>query len=140
MEYRKPIVVSNDDIAEVISAASGDDEGDCYTCDAYIHQRPETGRETYVIQGNARHDATHHSGGQELTIFFNQPVTFVKCTSANATFVSDGQSLVISYNYHANNTENHGLGEIEVTAGDGLAITGVVFKDVDKRPGNHSGC
>lgn len=125
-DYAKPVVLANDEVAEGVYAGSGKGT-DCYSVTAWIHQGPETGRETYVIQGNATHSATdgHHSAHQVLTLNFNQPVTFVNCTSSNAKYESGNgtNSLKIKYTYHANGTENHGLGEIEVKSELGLALT-----------------
>ena len=39
-DYKKPVVVGCDDVAEGVYAASG-----CYTVTTNIHQRPEFGRE-----------------------------------------------------------------------------------------------
>lgn len=123
--YAKPVVLANDEVAEGVYAGSGGTE--CYTVTARIHQGPETGRETYVIQANATHAAEdgHHSANQLLTLNFNQPVTFVNCTSSEATYESGNgtNSLKIKYKYHANASEDHGLGEIEVKSELGLALT-----------------
>lgn len=53
-DYKKPVVVGCDDVAEGVYAASG-----CYTVTTNIHQRPEFGRGDYRIQVNARHDTSH---------------------------------------------------------------------------------
>lgn len=128
--YAKPIVLVNTGLAEGIYAASGDDGGwgkDCYTCVGRIHQKPETGRETYVIQFDASHNATdHHSGKQQLHISFNQPVTFVR---AQGTLEGgDGtNTLIIGYSYHNNQVDSIGLGDLEVKSAAGLSITGCVL-------------
>lgn len=127
--YEKPVAIVNDDAAEGVYAASGAGSGvNCYTVNAYIHQTPEIGRENYCIQANAVHAATdgHHSTEQVLTLYFNQPVTYDWCSSANATYVSGNgtNTLVIKYNYHNNTNENIGLGDIYVASVDGLAVTG----------------
>ena len=127
--YEKPIVVETEELAEGIYAASGAGGGaDCYTVTAYIHQTPETGRENYCIQANATHAAAngHHSTEQVLTLYFNQPVTYDWCSSANATCSGgDGTAeLRITYNYHNNAYENIGLGDIYVKSADGLAVNG----------------
>lgn len=44
-DYKKPVVVGCDDVAEGVYAASG-----CYTVTTNIHQRPEFGRGDYRIQ------------------------------------------------------------------------------------------
>ncbi len=71
--YEKPSVMQNGSFTEGVYMASG-----CYTANAYIHQTPETGRETYVIQVNGKHDTTHTVDKQTLTISFNQNVTGIK--------------------------------------------------------------
>lgn len=127
--YEKPIVITSEEYAEGVYAASGSVIGnDCYTVTAYIHQSPETGRGDYRIQVNGVHTAAngHHSGEQVLTLSFNKPVVY---SSSNGVLVSgDGTSAIsIKYNYHNNGNDNIGLGDIVVTADDGLAITGAVL-------------
>ena len=121
--YVKPVVLDNEEIFEGVYASSGAGS-DCYKVNAYITQRPETGRENYCIQANAVHNALdrHHSTEQVLVLYFNQPVTFDWCSSANATLSGgDGTStLYITYNYHNNAEENIGLGDIYVKSADGL--------------------
>lgn len=125
--YEKPLVLDNDEIFEGVYAASGADGSDCYAVTAYIHQTPETGREDYRIQVNGVHAAIgHHSTEQVLTLYFNQPVTYSFCNGANAILVGgDGtEQLKLRYNYHNNENDNIGLGDVVVTSGDGLAVTG----------------
>ncbi len=122
--YVKPMVVANDGLAESVYMASGD----CYIVSSQIKQTPEEGRENYCIHTDASHNATdgHHSTEQYLTLYFNQPVTFVSCQDASANCVGgDGTSaLVVKYSYHKNAVETIGLGDVYVTSESGLAITG----------------
>lgn len=125
--YVKPVVLSNDELAEGVYAASGVGS-ECYYPTAYIHMTPEAGRDNYCIQANTVHNAVdgHHSTEQVLTIYFNQPVTFEWCSSSNAVYTSGNgtAALVLTYNYHANANENFGLGDIYVKSEDGLTVTG----------------
>lgn len=120
--YVKPAAFANSDLAEGVFTSSGD-SGDCYTVTARITQTPETGRTSYCIQVDAAHSADHHSSAQVLTLHFNLPVTYV---SSNGAYQSGNGTteLKIGYAYHANFTENHGLGDVYVTADSGLSITG----------------
>lgn len=121
--YEKPAVLTNGSFTEGVYMASG-----CYTVNAYIHQTPETGRETYVMQVNGKHDATHTVDRQTLTILFNQVVTYV--SSQGKLISGDGtNTLIIEYGYHNNTKDNIGLGDLEVKAGDGLEITSVSITD-----------
>lgn len=117
MVYEKPIVVVNEDLAEGVYAASGD----CYSVSAVIVQTPELGNDTYCIQMDATHNASHHSGQQIMKIVFNQPVEHIK---SGAVFVSGSGSntLVLTYDYHANNSEFMGLGHLYVKSADALGI------------------
>lgn len=128
MAYEKPVVTLNNGEAEGVYMASG---SDCYTAWAYITQRPETGRENYVVHAQAVHQAgdNHHSGEQILTLTFNQPVTFLWCSDANATLAGgDGTNEIeIRYNYHNNAYDNIGLGDIYVESGEGLADPSAVL-------------
>ena len=129
--YKKPVVLRGAELFEGVYAGSGD----CYKATAYIHQTPELGRETYKIQINARHDADHNSNAQEFHITFNQPVNYGGCYMNGATLKSgDGSStLVISLSYWNNHTDNIGGGDLEVSAGDGLAIISYEMVDVGKQ-------
>ena len=66
-DYMKPVVIVNSEVSEGVYAASGSAD-ECYTVNAYIHQRPQLGRGDYRIQVNGRHEAAdgHHSGQQVL--------------------------------------------------------------------------
>ncbi|MDE6887598.1 MAG: hypothetical protein K2P45_02975 [Eubacterium sp.] len=128
--YEKPIILANDSLAEGVYAASGDTaSSDCYTVTARIHQKPETGRDYYVIQADAVHGAEHHGGQQHLLLSFNQPVTFVNASSSNASLAGgNGTNCIdIAYSYHQNGSDNIGTGDIAVSSGEGLAITGAVM-------------
>lgn len=123
MEYQKPVVIFNEDIAEGIYAASGSVESDCYKVTTNIHQKPEVGRGDYRIQVNGAHAAldNHHSGEQVLTLIFNQPVEY---SGSNGQYVSGSgtNKLQIRYNYHNNGGDNIGLGDVIVISTAGLAV------------------
>lgn len=121
--YSKPMISIDNGMAEGVYAASG-----CYTADASIHQKPETGRGDYRIQVNGKHNADHTKESQVLTISFNQNVTYV---SGGAGLISgDGTTtLKVKLSYHQNPTDNIGFGDLVVTSDAGLAITGVSITD-----------
>ncbi len=123
--YVKPVVLVNSELTEGVYAASGDS---CFTANATITQRPETGRESYTIQLNGKHNANHTCDWQQAVITFNQSVTYV---SSNGTLVSpqSGPSLTIQYSYHQNHTDNIGLGDLVVTSADGLEVVNVYITD-----------
>lgn len=52
--YEKPMIFVNDDLSEGVYMASG---AGCYTAWGNIHQTPEIGRGTYVIQLDGLHNA-----------------------------------------------------------------------------------
>ena len=126
--YEKPVIITNDEIAEGVYAASGD----CYTFTAEIKQKPETGRGDYRIQVNGKHDASddHHSSERTVQITFNMNVKYKN--SLAQTVIGDGTSMLtltyvdgVNGSYHNNGHENIGLGDLFVEAEPGLAITGV---------------
>lgn len=41
-DYMKPVVIVNSEVSEGVYAASGSAD-ECYTVNAYIHQRPQLG-------------------------------------------------------------------------------------------------
>lgn len=129
--YVKPVVIDNAEVFEGVYAASGD----CYSVTWDIHQTPQEGRGDYRIQFNATHGpdgpTDHHSTGQVLTVNFNMPVTYVGCEAANAaectpTLIGggEGNTINVNFQYHANQSEYHGLGDLIVTADAGLAVVG----------------
>ena len=122
-KYVKPVISLDEGMAEGVYAASG-----CYTAEAYIHQRPETGRGDYRIQVNGTHDSTHTREAQTLTISFNQNVTYV---SGGAGLISGNgtTTLQVKLSYHQNPNDNIGLSDLYVTSDAGLAITGVSITD-----------
>lgn len=122
--YRKPEIMKTQNLTEGVFLASGA----CYTASAYIHQTPQTGRGDYRIQVNGKHAADHTKDTQWLHISFNLPVTY---SSSNGTLVSgDGTTtLVIQYKYHQNPSDNIGLGDLVVTADQGLQVTAVSITD-----------
>lgn len=122
LNYEKPVILANEDVAEGVYAASGGN--DCYSVTAYIHQTPETGRGDFRIQVNAVHAAgdNHHSGKQTLVLYFNESVTY---KGSNGTLAGgDGTSSIsIDYAYHNNAYDNIGLGDVIVEADAGLSVT-----------------
>lgn len=142
MNYEKPVVLANEDVAEGVYAASGAGVGgsNCYTVSAYITQTPETGNETYCIHMDAVHMAEHHSTQQVVDLSFNQSVDFQWCNAANCTCSGSGSStLTLTFSYHANFTENHGLGDVYVSSGEGLAVTGVTCTSCNMTCDQHDG-
>ncbi len=129
--YEKPLVLGNDDLAEGVFTDSGDT---CYTSEAHIHQRPETGRSDYRIQVNGQHNADHNSNAQKLILTFNQAVTYVECYMNGAAYV-DGNgttTLTINLGYWNNHTDNIGGGDVVVTSEPGLEVTGCRIEDIGK--------
>lgn len=127
INYERPVILANEDVAEGVYAASGAVAGaDCYNVTAYIHQIPETGRGDYRIQVDAVHAAgdNHHSGKQTLILSFNQPVDYVGSNGVLAGVGTSVSSVSIDYSYHNNGNDNIGLGDVIVTSEPGLAVTG----------------
>lgn len=125
-QYVKPVVLEDEDVMEgvyMLTMKSG-----CYTASAEIKQRPEIGRQNYVIQVNGKHQATHSNDRQVLHISFNLPVEYV---SSGGTLKSGNgsTSLDIDYSYHQNGNDNIGLGDLVVKAEPGLAISTVSITD-----------
>ena len=126
--YNKPIALKIDDMTEGIYASSGS----CYTVQAYIHQRPETGRQDFRIQVNAQHHADHTREKQYFIISFNSPVHYVACYMNGATLISgdNTNTLKIQLSYHQNPTDNIGGGDLIVESNNpGLAILSCSLSD-----------
>ena len=122
--YRKPVIMTAEDLAEGVYLASG-----CYTTTAEIRQTPETGRGDYRIQVNGDHKADHTRNKQLLTISFNMPVTYKSCSEGNLESGSGTSTLLISLSYTQNKTDSIGFGDLVVQADSGLAITSVKITD-----------
>ena len=122
-KYSKPTILVNDEYSEGVYAASG-----CYTVTASIHQDNQTGRTDYRIQVNGKHDSDHTRDAQTLTVSFNMPVEY-KTSSGTLQGASVGTTIVVKYNYHQNPTDNIGLGDLVVSAEQGLQITSISLTD-----------
>lgn len=123
MKYEKPIIILNDDLAEGVYAASG-----CYTVATCITQIPQIGRGDYRIQLDAIHDADHTNNAQKLTITFNQNVKYVS-SNGELEFGDNTTTLVINFGYFQNEYDKVGLGELVVTADEGLDVIQVLLTD-----------
>lgn len=74
----------------------------------------------------------HHSSKQKFVITFNQLVLYVSNNAANV--MSSGTNmLILEYNYHNNNSENIGLGNVYIESNSGLNIlnTTCVYCNMD---------
>lgn len=122
-KYSKPTILVNDEYSEGVYAASG-----CYTVTASIRQDNQTGRTDYRIQVNGKHGSDHTPRGEQtLTVSFNMPVEYK--SSSGSPQVLGGTTIVVKYNYHQNPTDNIGLGDLVVTAEQGLQITSISLTD-----------
>lgn len=128
--YEKPVVMINEELAEGVYAASGYCDGDCYNVWITSCQTPVPARNTYKYQFDGKHIANEtdgHSGsGQVLTVVFNKNVTYVSCSG---TYLSGSgtNTIEIKYGYTQNPSDNIGLGDLEVTAEDGLEVESLVL-------------
>lgn len=121
-KYSKPTILVNDEYSEGVYAASG-----CYTVTASIRQDNQIGRTDYRIQVNGKHDSNHTQEAQTLTVSFNMPVKYE--SSSGSPQVLEGTTIVVKYNYHQNPTDNIGLGDLVVSAEQGLQITSISLTD-----------
>lgn len=132
--YKKPLVLANEELAEGVYAASGaptiNGGSDCWEISAYIDQRPETGRDSYTIQTNGKHINTdHHRSHIVITYHFNQTVTFQSVGRGSLVGSNTGTSIQIEIDIGTYNG-NEGLGScaLYVVSGDGLELTGVSWE------------
>lgn len=118
--YEKPVLVELDETVEGVYAASG-----CYTVTARIHQQANN---IYRIQVDAKHDTTHSCSKQTLFLSFNMPVEY-QGSSGTLRGSSAGTQIAIDYSYWNNPKDNIGLGDVTVSAEEGLVITGAWMTD-----------
>ena len=132
--YKKPVVLLNEELSEGVYAASGDEvsgggltNSECWTVKARIHQSPETGRGDYRIQVDAYHtNPGHHNSGAIVTIVFNQSVSVTN--AGGGAWVKQGQGSTISVEFNigtSNANESKGWGDLIVTSDAGLEILDV---------------
>ena len=121
-KYSKPTILVNDEYSEGVYAASG-----CYTVTASIRQDNQIGRTDYRIQVDGKHDSDHTRDAQTLTVSFNMPVKYE--SSSGSPQVREGTTIVVKYNYFQNKTDNIGLGDLVVSAEQGLQITSISLTD-----------
>ena len=100
----------------------------CYSVNARINQRPETGREDYRIQVDARHNGDHSTDEQYLTIVFSGPVNFVSCSNGSPQ-VGSGNAITVRLGYHQNKTDNISMGDFIVKGAQGIQITNAYIND-----------
>ena len=86
----------------------------CYTVQAKINQRPETGRDDFRIQINAQHHGDHSCDQQVLTMVFNYPVTFISCSNGSINAANNTASIQVLLRYHNNPNDNIGMGDFIV--------------------------
>lgn len=121
--YKKPMIIVNDELSEGVYAASG-----CYTVRTSVRQDQQEGRTDYRIQVDGVHKADHTNNKQTLTISFNMPVEY-KFSNGTLIGLSTGTTLAIEYAYTQNRTDNIGLGDLVVSADQGLEVTSVTLTD-----------
>ena len=132
--YSKPLVLANEELAEGVYAASGEQVGgsgltssDCWRVEAAIHQVPETGRGDYRLQVDAWHtNPGKHRSSAVVTIVFNQTVTVTN--PGNNAFTVSGTGTVIKVGFDVttyNPNEHRGWGDLYVTSDAGLKIVDV---------------
>ena len=78
----------------------------CYKCKASFIQKPEIGRDDFVIKINAQHHGNHACDEQILFIIFNYPVTFIKCSNGNLISSNNTTRIKVKLTYHNNPNDN----------------------------------
>ena len=129
---RTPIS-SNQNRNQVIESAyrGGTGSGSkCYTCNAKINQRPETGRDDFRIQINAQHHGDHTCDEQTLTMVFNYPATFISCSNGRLDGSNNTTRIKVKLRYHNNQNDNIGMGDFIVkSAHNDLEIVNCFIND-----------
>lgn len=126
--YIKPMVLSNEELAEGVFAGSGVVDNGCYTVTPRPHQFTQDGRADYRFQFDAVHSADHSCDTQNLIINFDRSVTYVSSNGKPVT--SSGNTIVIEYHYHNNASDNIGLGDVVVNSDGEPIILSVKMTDI----------
>ena len=75
----------------------------CYKSKAEIIQRPEIGKDDFVIKISAEHKGDHSCDEQILLLIFNYPVNFIKCSGGGNLISSNNTSRIrVKLNFHNN--------------------------------------
>lgn len=109
---------------QVVAESTATHNGPCFQVTGYVHQIQELGRSDFRIQLNAHHADDHTCTTETLTITFNQPVTFKECYGDGAAYQSGNgtNTLVMTFTYLANPSQNVGIGDIIVESDPGLEL------------------
>ena len=109
------------------------DEENCYKCETEIIQRPEIGRDDYIIKINAQHKAEHSCDEQILLITFNYPVNFINCSNGKLISSNNTTRIRVKLTYHNNPNDKIEIGDFNVKCSHlDLEIVNCTFKDNKK--------
>lgn len=140
-KFFKPEVktVVNEDLAEgIYMMDSGWIMTNCYTTTWDFTQSPEIGRDTFVGQINATHEADHSCEHQYLIITFSHPIDSIHWTDHNMSLSADKTMARVLMDYHNNQSDSIGLASVEFTieynAGyDRVEILDIYYNDIGWR-------
>lgn len=130
-KYEKPVVMINEELAEGVYAGSG-----CFKISDYTPQEPVTGRETYVIGFNAKHEDTHKTKTMLLTLTFNQPVEYVSSGWMSSLYSGNNTNVLVikyagSHDINGDKGQNVGLSDIQVKSDAGLQVLSTKLECID---------
>ncbi|MCM1056189.1 MAG: hypothetical protein NC517_01060 [Firmicutes bacterium] len=102
MNYEKPIVLANEDVAEGVYAASGAAEetsSDCWKVDVTMDQQDAGGYSTYRVKAKHSDGVTHISSKTVVTVVFNGSVSAAEFEGSAEV---SGNTVTLTRESHAN--------------------------------------
>lgn len=119
MDYEKPIVLANDEVAEGVYAASGAGEADCWTITAYSVQDWDGANHVFEVRIVHSDAVQHISTASTATLTFSAALTDAH-TESNFSCSCSGNTVTVVRASHANAylSGDNATYKVWVTTGD----------------------
>ena len=132
----KPMLFTNDDLAEGVYAASGSTEGTfncpitgCWTGMATLNQSPELGQDCYTVHFEAHHaNVGHYDYVTKIVTTFNQAVTVTSWNDV-ASYSVNGNVVTAYRSQKANGNEGFGGTGMYIMANSDIGIVSVYMSE-----------
>ncbi len=134
--YNKPLILTNDDMAEGVYAASGGSRSasitGCWTGTATLNQKPELGQDCYTVHFDAHHESVSHlSPNTKIVVKFNQNITLGQQWYDVQSCTVNGDTIT-AYRYSgANPGEGFGSTGLYIKANDDIGIISVYMSETE---------
>ena len=100
--YNKPVILTNDDMAEGVFAASGNTSTDCWTVTVTKDQTDAGGYCTFRVDGKHNKSMEHISTKTVVKIVFSDTVTNAEFEGFGFEVSANGNTVTLTRESHAN--------------------------------------